>query len=393
MTSVKDLSSQETQQESDSDALDTELVAKFGSFFLTSAKPFEQPYLQILEAVTESLEQDPRVQSVQISEELDEWWCLPRRVFPSPADEDGIATDSDAVHTLQLGSYLLISVQRHAYSEGESSRYLIAWDGFLAVVAWRVPRDDLLATFEGDEAKEILGEALDRLNLQLYLQGCNPDCEHKFAHTTVRFAPQAKGVDGLSYSDSENPFEVEARAPEMEDEALVDWLFTDLLVPIRSFAILKNLGRRILESELDSRARLSELMQFSFRRVQVRTAPPMERIRLHWHERGSLREARLLIARVWLMLANIEAHRRNWAGQRFQFERASTERGLRMLFERDYADEVDRVDSLDLVPIRSAVEEVAERLDSRALLQVTAVAAVAGAIAGGLIGGLASGGF
>jgi hypothetical protein len=348
-----------------------------------------------MEQIADALEEDPRVRSVAVSDDLDESWCIERRAFPSPAENDGLVLGSDVLHALQFSDHLVIQIELARYPEDEEipSEYTVVWDGFLAVVAWRSRHEKPLASFEGEVVKEVLADALDSLGMRLYLQGCNPECEHKFAHTAVRFVPDPNDPDEISYLDGSNWAEVHADAPLMDDEDLVRYFFTDLLLAIRSFAVLKNLGQRILELEADGHQQLSQLMEINFERAQLPNLSPVARSRARWQGGGWLRRSKLLIARLWLTLSNIEYLRREWSGERFQFEGSSDERGLRKLFDRDFADEVDRVQSLDLSLMRSAVQEMAERLDTRALLRVTAVAAIAGAVAGGLVGGLASAGF
>jgi hypothetical protein len=377
------------------DLSDGDLVARFGSFLLTSVEPFEPPYIRTLDAIASSLEADPRVSSVQSPGEIDEGWCIERRVFPSPADGESLVSGGDALQALQFSEALLLSIRQppHPEDDEKPTKYSVVWDGFLAVVTWRTQSARPVGLFEGHVVREILGEALERLGLCLYLQGCNPDCTHKFAHTSIRFVPDPDDPEDIQYVEAENWAEVEARAPIMDDDELAGFFFSDLLLAMRSFTVLKNVGQRILELEVDSRAKLSELMQFNFERARLPTLPISERVKARRTQRKWLHKSRFLIARIWLTLSNIEYLRREWSALRFDFEGSSGENGKRKLFERDYADEVDRVQSLDLDLVRSGVQEMAERLDSRALLRVTAVAAVAGAIAGGLIAGLVGSSF
>jgi hypothetical protein len=74
----------------------------------------------------------------------------------------------------------------------------------------------------------------------------------------------------------------------------------------------------------------------------------------------------------------------------FDVEDGTKERGISKLFERDHADDVARVVGLDLGMTRSAMEEVAQRLDSRALVAVTGTATIAGGAAGAIFGAIAA---
>jgi hypothetical protein len=96
-----------------------------------------------------------------------------------------------------------------------------------------------------------------------------------------------------------------------------------------------------------------------------------------------------LIAQLWIALSVIERLRRTWSADRFDFDRDAREHGLDKLYVQDHADDAARIESLDLGLMRAAVEEGAERLDQRALVRITGVAAIAGALAGAVFGALA----
>jgi hypothetical protein len=261
------------------------------------------------------------------------------------------------------------------------------------LVTWKLGRTEPMPMSGGHVVKEILHDALLRVGHELYVQGCNPGCTHDFAHTTIRFLPGPEGLEEVEFRDSPWFAEAEALVPSMPEEILRNYVYLDISLAVRDFTKLKNLARRILETEAAARSALGSLMWLNYKRAQLPSEPIGESLQRRWEMRGWRAESHRLIARVWLALAGIETLRRQWSADRFSFEDGLDTRGQATLFKLDYADEVDRVASLDLELMRSGVQEAAGRLDSGALLRVTAIAAVAGAVTGGLVGAVASNGF
>jgi hypothetical protein len=378
----------------------TVLVGRFGSFLLSSPEGFKPPHRSTLNAIASSLEKDSRVVDVRRPDGIEDNWCGQSTIFPAPADDEGVVSAHDALKSLYFNRPLEFSVRVPEKNQPKKreedivpTTYRAFWDGILMLVTWRMPSQREIPLSGGHIVSEILSAAVKRLHLSLYVQGCNPVCSHEFAHTDIRFLP-AKDRTRPEYVDCKQfEKEVHAHTPPMSDEELGTYVFFDLRITARRFTRLKNYGRRILETEEDGRQTLETLMQLNYARGKLPTLPLKERIESRWKMRGWLRQARLLIARIWIILANIEALRREWDRFRLDFESGAQEYGRERLFALDYADEVDRVRSLNLELMRSGVQELAERIDSRALLRVTAVAAIAGAVAGGVVGGIAANAF
>lgn len=374
----------------------THLVGRFGSFLLCSPKRFERPHRRTLDLIADSLEKDPRVVSVQRPDGIEDDWCGQTTFFPAPATPESVISADDSLKVLSFNRPLNFSVNvpeknqpKMRETDAVPTNYQVFWDGLLILVTWRVPSSKALPLSGGHVVSEILNEALQRLNLRLYVQGCNPACTHEFAHAYIRFLPQ-KERHGVAYEDCPNwDKEVHALTPLRSDDEIATLVFRDILATAEGFTQLKNYGRRILETEAVGRRTLDALMGINYERSEIATIPRKERVKAHWEMRGWFRQARLLISQVWIILANIEGLRREWERFKLEFERRAKQHGRQLLFARDYTDEVARVQALDLGLMRDGVQELAERLDSRALLRVTAVAAIAGAIAGGVVGGVA----
>lgn len=377
---------------------DTDLVGRMGLFLLASSEQFKPPHSKTLEAVADALEEDPRVIAVKQPKQIEDSWCGRPRIYPSPAENGGLISGSDILQTLHFSRPLSFSITVPAKNQPLRSDddvvptdYRVIWDGMLALVLWHAPGAKRLPLSGGHVVADILNNALEKLGYRLYIQGCNPGCTHKFSHTDMRFSQDLEDDEEVEYVGGKHFAEVKARVPSMEVEDLAHYVFYDLHGTVRDFMELKNFGRRILELEADGRTKLSSLMRINYTRANLPAESFVDRLKTRWGMRGWLRKSRFLIARVWLTLSNIELLRREWETSRFDFESSADERGKRKLFEQDYADEVDRVQSLDPELMRSGVQEMAERLDSRALLRVTATAAIAGAIAGGVVGVVANG--
>lgn len=346
--------------------------------------------------IADALAKDPRVTDISKPEGIEDAWCGRISMFPAPAVEDGLISSADAFKVLDFNKPLAFSVtvpEKNQPKKRETdplpTAYRAFWDGMFLLVTWRFDTNRSIPLSGGHVVSEVLADALKRLGYRLYPQGCNPFCTHEFAHTDIRFLRKAE-QKSLEYVECPNwTTEVHALSPDLPDEELGDLTFRDLRGTARNFTRLKNFGRRILESEQEGRKTLDALMEIYLSRSEVGMLSWRGRFEAEWKTRGWFREARLFIARVWIVLANIEALRREWERFRLEFEGRARLRGREKMFVKDYADEVDRVQSLDLDLMRAGVQEIAERLDSRALMRVTAVAAIAGAVAGGIVGGFA----
>ena len=317
-------------------------------------------------------------------------------MFPAPASRDGSRLRADALTSLVVNRGLGFPVRvpernqpKKRANDKVPAEYQAIWDGILILITWRIPTSTSLPLSGGHVVAEILSDALARLNFSLYVQGCNPVCTHGFAHTDIRFIEEEDFREAVDYTESSRLREVHALVPPLDDRQLMEGVFSDLRIVTHRFSLLKNLGRRILEAERDGHKTLESLMEINYMRATLPTLPLVERYRKRWETGGWLPKTRLLIARAWMGLAYIESLRQEWNKLRLEFERNAKIRGKYHLFVRDYADEVDRVKSLDLELMRSGLQEIAERLDSRALLRVTATAAIAGAVAGGIVGAIA----
>jgi len=364
----------------------------------TANPPAKTSFADLARQIGDRLRDDSRVTDVQVPD-MENDWCSPGTIFPSPADDHGLITGHDEMKRLCFNEAISFRIEvpaknQRLVSEGDEipTQYRVLWDGVTILVTWTAPSDEPIPRSGGHVASDILRGALEKVNLQLYVQGCSPECKHEFAHTDIRFIKGQEGQKVVKYSTGRWTKEVEATYPPTESDP-ADKVSVDLSLIAEQFAHLKNRGRRILEMEQDGRSSLSRLMATNLRRAEISLLPWYSRPVQLWKFRGWRRQSRRLISRVWATLGNIERLRREWDQARFAFDSRAAKRGRAKLFELDYADEVDRVSSFDPDLMRSAVQEAGDRLDNRALLLVTGIGAVAGAIAGGIVGGIAGNGF
>ena len=357
-------------------------LARFGSFMLCSKDSFGDD--GTMYELASALESDPKVKGVQCPWGFEGNRCYVRTIYPTVAEPERLIDGADALHGGQFESFLEFEVQVKNQL-GQSRTYEVIWDGWLAVVSWQSSEEEPFGYQDGQVVIEVLERAAREVGLELRTQGCDPHCAHNFSHTNVRFVHDLAEREELQYRVGEALFEVEARTSRSEHNELTLPLFLDLRIMVNNFTEMKNVGHRLLECEADARATLSELVGVGYMRAQIEALSPLARQRARWRERGWQRRARLLIARMWMSLARIEELRRQRAALRSGYKASAKERRRLELLEGEDESDAERLRSLDLEMMRCGVQEMAERLDNRAMLRATALAAVVGALAGGTI--------
>ncbi len=308
--------------------------------------------------------------------------CYVRTIYPTGAEPERLIDGADALHGGQFDSFLEFEVEDEL-DEGQT--YGVIWDGWLAVVSWQSAAEEPFGYEEGQVVIEVLERAAREVGLELRIQACDPHCTHNFGHTNVRFVHDPGEREALQYRVGGGLFEVEARSSKQERNELALSLFLDLRMMVNNFTEMKNVGHRLLECETDARVTLSQLVGVGYMRARIEALGPLARQRSRWRGRGWQRRARLLIARMWMSLARIEELRRQRAALRSDYKASARERGRLKLFESEDETDAERLRSLDLEMMRCGVQEMAERLDNRAMLRATALAAVVGALVGGAI--------
>jgi hypothetical protein len=356
--------------------------------------PIEEPADGIVERVADALKADSRVVQVDAPPQEDSW-CTSEVLYPSPIPtEEGVGVDTwnYHLHSFRFGAPMRFTVavppkNQPRMTEGDElpTSYEVWWDGVVILTSWRLPASEPIGLSGGHVIEEILSDALEREGFGLYVQGCSANCTAGYAHTTLRLLPSEGKHDEVQYVESMFVNEVTALVPGPL-AAMPETLYLDLRIPAGQFTVVKNLGRRILDLEATARRSLDGLLSLGTDRTELPLLSRRDRARQRWRLRHWRAQSRRRVAELWRALSLIERLRRQWAGERFEFDDTTSSRGLRRLFARDHAGEVARIESLDLGLMRAAVEEAASQMDRRALVRVTGAGAIAGGVAGTIFG-------
>jgi hypothetical protein len=241
----------------------------------------------------------------------------------------------------------------------------------------------------GHVVLKVLEEALEKVGFGLYAQTCSPGCKHGFAHKDVTVACEADGSDEPTVKDDVDTISTRITGIEQQPE---EDILTDLELLFFNdaghFAKYKNYARRIRDLEDLAREYVDELLSINYRKVHDSTSSFRQRVWNVWSKRKERRRSAELIAILWLLLARLETLRRDWFGYRRALADATASNAL--LFEIDKVDDDEAVTTQDFSFINSAIQQSANRLDTRTIALVTAaggIMAIVGAILGALLAG------
>ena len=275
------------------------------------------------------------------------------------------------------------------FNDVPTDTYYVAWDGMNVVVMWVQGADDFPMS-AGQVVADIVADAVTQCNGYLYIQNCSPGCTFNFAHRTLR----------LGLDEDVELFEIVDSAP---GEPTVDLFLPGLTTPLQQvdyvaamirgslteFAEFKNYGRRLIDLETAVRIDLTEVLSLLHRHSEIAgMSLGLRKLRARWSARRWRREARALVARTWLGMANIEALSRQWQSQRDNWMNGYAETFA--LLEHDSRQDIASVESLQLDSMVATTNQVSAGLDNRTVVLATAWGAIAGGLAGGLAGVIGS---
>lgn len=355
-----------------------------------------------VEKVIELLRKDPRIREIwDVKDQATET----RQLSLSSAGIDkhsaypsGLPiSDIRHIHVAQTRSPLQFSVQvprRVQAGDGNedkipSDTYWVAWDGVLLVVLWRHEEPGKPGALGGKIVIDILREIVRKTGQRLWIQPCGPSCNYPFAHRDILVLP-------LDSSSSDPTFEKTGQwqvsvnlIGETDDaQASVAKLFAQLSRTATRYAELRSDGRAIEETEKSARKDLRELLKLYNRRAEAGSPWSIKSWPDRWRMRGWRRQAARLITRLWISLATLESRRHNWNTAKYYYEGAGREDSSIIVFEPEYEDQVNAVDSIEVESIDSSVKYAASRLDTGSVVSATAAGAVAGAVIGALVAAL-----
>jgi hypothetical protein len=267
-----------------------------------------------------------------------------------------------------------------------SEEYWVSWDGVELVVLWdHASSARPTGHYGGFIALDVLDEAAKTLHLRTMRQACGPYCDYPFSHQDLLIAPDADASKLLLTEQGRWTLRVDCPA-EPDVLELVRRLSVAFSQTVHTFALFRSFGASVSRTEGRARRDLTELLRHQYEIANTAAKPLFKSIPSRWKNRQLRRQMARLIATLWLRLATLEETHRHWSEGKFVYETSTQQQGLGLIFRTEYPQSLNSVDSVELNNLRSTVEQLTIRADTR----VIAFATVAGALAGALVGGLAS---
>ncbi|WP_152610822.1 hypothetical protein [Amycolatopsis sp. MJM2582] len=269
-----------------------------------------------------------------------------------------------------------------------SEEYHVVWDGITALTIWESHSEARRSQAGGHAAIEVIEHAVTRAKLSSHIQSCSPGCSFQFWHRDLSILALENTEHSLEFKDTSihTPYigvKVEGRT-EIHDVAAS--LFSTFDQDSLDFAISKNCAQRIRELENTTRSGLGKLLELNFTQAIRKRKAWHKRPREAWKyrfERGMQRE---YLTGTWLALSQLELLIREWQESTKRLDRRSEARHTAGMFTRDLQDDATVVESLNLDLLRSSLENLGDRFDSRVIAIATSASAAA-AVIGGVIGG------
>jgi hypothetical protein len=86
-----------------------------------------------------------------------------------------------------------------------SESYLALWNGVTLLIGWEQTARDYVGSSGGHVVESVLEEATERLDANILVQACNPDCTYVFLHTAIRVLPDEDAADWSVTPDPDDP--------------------------------------------------------------------------------------------------------------------------------------------------------------------------------------------
>lgn len=281
----------------------------------------------------------------------------------------------------------------------ESDTYFVAWDGCTVVVMWKTdPADVVLSIAGGQVVEDILRSACNRAGQSLYVQACSPACKHLFAHNQLR-------VDFWSMDKFDVRFEVSmpkdvrlaVNGPFNGALQLVEAVHDAIKIPAAEFTELKNTARRILDIEESARSMSFDLIAHDYETLNRSQEGLIRRVGYFFGDvwramsgKGRGKRANLLIASLWLSMANMETLQQLFRDVERRYQDSISEWAVPELFAGDLKSEESEVAFLDPHFARAAIEHKTQRMDNRVIVWATIGGAGMGAAITTVVAGLSA---
>jgi hypothetical protein len=321
------------------------------------------------------------------------------RFFPGQSFEtsaDDLLRSTDSFLGLRIYDNIVFEVKvpvknqpkHYGADDVPSDEYIAAWDGITLYVAWR-NKSGYIPRSGGHIVTGILSDALVKMGDILYNQACEPNCTNQFMHTTLICLPGEEGKE--IRMGSRVDLSAQILDPNPNDlHGLLKRLAVLLDDGAKYFATFKNLGNRLAWVESLVRTDTDLLLNHYYEMQNRKVLSMKTRVKKMRETRSIKTDIRLRLARVWLGLSNIETLRRAIAENQVLFENDKIENKTEALFEVDYRDDLNKIQTLDTERLEAMALQVSERLDSGAVVSATTYGALAGGFAGGALGVLAN---
>jgi hypothetical protein len=347
----------------------------------------------VIKKIVADLRADSRVTSIEapdVSSHFAAWTPYYPHMFDTSGD--GLLLGLDGGVVLEFSSPILMQVRVpiknqppiHGRDDVPTETYTVAWDGITVIVVWEQESTEASHS-AGQVVFDVIEAALGGAGLSAYRQACSPGCEYGFIHQTLalRESPTPGGAEFSTVLHPELNLFVGIVPGDLPLEELPEFLWLEMGAAAREFAFVKNYGQRILDLEHRARNDIGDLLDHNRAHARVLAKPWWRRARELWRHRGWRREARGLIAGLWLALTNIETLERHWDDQLQDLQSDHLE--ILEFFRPDSWRDERRIRALDTSTILAALDQVTELLESRQLALATGLGALGGAVAGGVV--------
>jgi hypothetical protein len=247
-----------------------------------------------------------------------------------------------------------------APSDIPTDTYAVAWDGVTAIVAWSQTGGDI-PSGGGRIVATVLEEAAKLAGLNFYVQGTGANSDDIFIHQTMRIESMPRSSKFVLAGTDDGQCLTAGLDDEYENlESMVEQLWFSLGPAAGEFAGLKNLANRIRETESAIRRDLSDLLGRNYQQAAIGMAPLLARMMIRIRSRGGAKKARMLIAGLWLSIAQLAKLVSEWQQRRRSLDSLYPDAVL--LFRPDYGNDVEAIESLDIAPMSESINQVARMM-------------------------------
>lgn len=289
-----------------------------------------------------------------------------------------------------------IRTPRRVQASGDDSRnvpsdeYWAVWDGVTLAVAWRYEDSDRpFGRLGGNVVLDMLDKSAEAAHAMAEAIPCGPNCDYPFAHADITLRPALENAQNDVEFIRRGEYDMDAYIPMMSDvQSAVSQLFAAVNFQGRCLAEMRSQSRTMLDLAERAREDLGDLLMIYYNNVTSTFSFKLNGLR-RWLRRirwGA--SANKLIASLWLAIATIEARKLDLANTKFIYENATSKNGLNLVFEFEYAQDMNLVDHIDVTSFKEAVDHASGRLNTRAMVVATATAAIVGALAGAIVSGI-----